>query len=93
MNDKKNKQEKVTDIKGTIIGFVAPDPEEKTQEQEIENFKIKKETEKSLTCMDDLFNGFKIMLFRCLGNREKPWSFFRGNLKVGSAGGQKREAT
>lgn len=43
--------------------------------------------------MDDLFNGFKIMLFRCLGNREKPWSFFRGNLEVGSAGGQKREAT
>ena len=53
MNDKKNKQEKVTDVKGTIIGFVAPDPEEKTQEQEIEEFKIKKETEKELAKLSE----------------------------------------
>lgn len=41
--------------------------------------------------MDDLFNGFQIMLFIYLGNREKPCSYFRGILKAESIGGQKKE--
>lgn len=43
-----NEQEQITDVKGTIVGFVAPDPVEQTQEQEIQDFKLKKQTEKQL---------------------------------------------
>ena len=38
---KTNSEEKVTDVKGTIVGFIAPEPEEKTQEQEIQDLTIK----------------------------------------------------
>ena len=55
MKDKKNNKEKenVTDIKGTIVGFIAPDPEEKNQEQEIQDFKLKRETEKELAQLSE----------------------------------------
>lgn len=49
------------------------------------------EIEEYLTCMDDLFNGFQIMLFQYLGNREEPRSYFRDSLKAG-IGNQKRKA-
>lgn len=50
MNDKKSnkEQEQVTDVKGTIVGFIAVDPEEKTQEQEIQDFRLKKQSEREL---------------------------------------------
>jgi len=55
MSDKKDNkiEEQVTDVKGTIVGFIAPDPEEKTQEQEIIDFKLKKETEKQLAKLSE----------------------------------------
>ena len=46
-------EEKVTDIKGTIVGFVAPDPKEKTQEQEIQDFRLKKESERELAYLSE----------------------------------------
>ena len=46
-------EEKVTDIKGTIVGFVAPDPKEKTQEQEIQDFGLKKESERELAYLSE----------------------------------------
>ena len=51
--DKKNSEEKVTDVKGTIIGFVAPDPKEKTQEQEIQDFELKKQSERELARLSE----------------------------------------
>ena len=55
MKNKKgnDNQEQVTDVKGTIVGFVAPDPVEKTQEQEIQDFKLKKQTEKQLAQLSE----------------------------------------
>ena len=56
MKDSKKKiseQEQVTDVKGTIVGFVAPDPEEKSQEQEIQDFKLKKQSEKELAKLSE----------------------------------------
>ncbi len=55
MNDKKSnkEQEQVTDVKGTIVGFIAPDPEEKTQEQEIQDFKLKKQNERELAALSE----------------------------------------
>lgn len=50
---KTSNEEKVTDIKGTIVGFVAPDPKEKTQEQEIQDFKLKKQNEKELGVLSE----------------------------------------
>ena len=51
-NNKKNNnsesQEQVTDIKGTIVGFVAPEQVEQTQEEEIQNFKLRKKKEKEI---------------------------------------------
>ena len=51
-NDKKNNniesEEKVTDIKGTLVGFIAPEQEEQTQEEEIQNFQLKKKQENLL---------------------------------------------
>ena len=47
------KQEQTTDVKGTIIGFITPDPTEKTQEQEIQDFEIKKETDKELATLSE----------------------------------------
>lgn len=52
---------------------------------------IKKETEKSLTCMDDLLKWFSNWALQILGNRGKPWSYFRGSFEAGTTGGQKRE--
>lgn len=49
----KNEQEQVTDVKGTIVGFVAPDPEEKTQEQEIQDFRLKKQNERELATLSE----------------------------------------
>ena len=51
--DKRNSEEKVTDVKGTIIGFVAPDATEKTQEQEIQDFELKKQTERELARLSE----------------------------------------
>lgn len=48
-----NSEEKVTDIKGTIVGFVAPDPKEKTQEQEIQDFELKKQSERELARLSE----------------------------------------
>lgn len=55
MDNKKNsnEQEQLTDVKGTIVGFVAPDPEEKTQEQEIQDFQLKKQNEKELAKLSE----------------------------------------
>lgn len=55
MKNKKtnNEQEQVTDVKGTIVGFVAPDPVEQTQEQEIQNFKLKKQNERQLAKLSE----------------------------------------
>ena len=55
-NNKKNnneEQEQVADVKGTIVGFVAPDPVEQTQEQEIQNFRLKKQKEKELAKLSE----------------------------------------
>lgn len=54
-NDNKNNenQEQVTDIKGTIVGFVAPEQEEQTQEEEIQNFKFRKEKEKEIAKLSE----------------------------------------
>lgn len=48
-----NNEEKVTDVKGTIIGFVTPDEEEKTQEQEIQDFQLRKQKRKELEKLED----------------------------------------
>lgn len=55
MKNKKgnNEQEQVTDVKGTIVGFVAPDPEEKNQEQEIQDFQLKKQNERELAALSE----------------------------------------
>lgn len=55
MKNKKsnNEQEQVTDVKGTIVGFVAPDPEVKTQEQEIQDFQLKKQNERELARLSE----------------------------------------
>ena len=53
MKKKKVNNEQVTDVKGTIVGFVAPDAVEQTQEEEIQNFKLKKETEKQLAQLSE----------------------------------------
>lgn len=45
--------EPVTDIKGTIVGFVAPDKAEKTQEEEIQDFKLKKQSERELSKLSE----------------------------------------
>lgn len=47
-----DKKEKVTDVKGTIVGFTSPDPVEKTQEEEIQEFKLKKD-ERELAKLSD----------------------------------------
>ena len=47
------KQKQTTDVKGTIIGFITPDQTEKTQEQEIQDFEIKKETDKELATLSE----------------------------------------
>lgn len=53
-NKKSNsEQEQVTDIKGTIVGFVKPEPKEKTQEQEIQEFQLKKQNEKELALLSE----------------------------------------
>ena len=54
-NNKKNngKEEQVADVKGTIVGFVAPDPVEQTQEQEIQEFRLKKQNEKELAKLSE----------------------------------------
>ena len=49
----KNEQEQVADVKGTIVGFVAPDPVEQTQEQEIQEFRLKKQSEKELAKLSE----------------------------------------
>ena len=46
-------EEKVTDIKGTIVGFVAPDPKEKTQEQEIQEFRLQKQNEREMALLSE----------------------------------------
>ena len=48
-----NEQEQVTDVKDTIVGFIAPDPIEQTQEQEIQDFKLKKQSEKELAKLSE----------------------------------------
>lgn len=48
-----NNEEKVTDIKGTIVGFVAPDPKEKTQEQEIQDFTLQKQNEREMALLSE----------------------------------------
>ena len=48
-----NEEEQVTDVKGTIVGFVAPDPVEQTQEQEIQDFRLKKQSEKELAKLSE----------------------------------------
>lgn len=55
MKNKKgnNEQEQVTDVKDTIVGFVAPDPVEQTQEEEIQNFKLKKQSERELAKLSE----------------------------------------
>ena len=55
MSDKKSNkvEEQVTDVKGTIVGFIAPDLEEKTQEQEIMEFKLKKQNEKQMAKLSE----------------------------------------
>lgn len=55
MKNKKgnNEQEQVTDVKDTIVGFIAPDPAEQTQEEEIQNFKLKKKTERELAKLSE----------------------------------------
>ena len=50
---KNNKKEQVTDVKGTLIGFIAPDQAEQTQEEEIQSFKVKKEKEKELAKLSE----------------------------------------
>lgn len=56
-NNKKNNNEsqegQVTDIKGTIVGFIAPEQEEQTQEEEIQNFKLKKQKEKEIAMLSE----------------------------------------
>ena len=52
-NNRKNNEEQVSDVKGTIVDFVAPDPIEKTQEEEIQKFKLKKETERELAKLSE----------------------------------------
>lgn len=52
-NNIKNNDEQVTDLKGTIVGFVEQDPIEKTQEEEIQNFKLKKENERELAKLSE----------------------------------------
>ena len=56
-NNKKNNnnesQEQVTDIKGTIVGFVAPEQVEQTQEEEIQNFKLRKQKEKEIAKLSE----------------------------------------
>lgn len=55
MKNKKsnNEEEKITDVKGTIVGFVAPDPTEQTQEQEIQDFRLKKQSERELAKLSE----------------------------------------
>lgn len=48
-----NKEEKITDVKGTIIGFVEPDPIEQSQEEEIQKFKLKKQNERELAKLSE----------------------------------------
>ena len=50
---KNNNKEQVTDVKDTIVGFIAPDTEEKTQEQEIQEFKLKKQNERELAKLSE----------------------------------------
>ena len=52
-NNIKNNDEQVTDLKGTIVGFVEQDPIEKTQEEEIQNFKLKQESERELAKLSE----------------------------------------
>lgn len=52
-NNRNNNEEQVTDVKGTIVGFTAPDPVEQTQEEEIQNFKLKKESERELAKLSE----------------------------------------
>lgn len=53
MKEKKEIEEKVADVKGTIIGFIEEDPAEKTQEQEIQDFKLKKQNERELSKLSE----------------------------------------
>lgn len=48
-----NNEEQVTDVKGTIVGFVAPDPVDKSQEQEIQEFRLKKQNERELAQLSE----------------------------------------
>ena len=56
-NNKKNNNEsqerQVTDIKGTIVGFIAPEKEEQTQEEEIQNFKLRNQKEKEIANLSE----------------------------------------
>jgi len=55
MENKKgiNEQEQATDVKDTIVGFIAPDPVEQTQEQEIQEFRLKKQSERELAKLSE----------------------------------------
>ncbi len=53
MKDRKNPEEQITDVKDTISGFVAPDPVEQTQEQEIQEFRLKKQSERELAKLSE----------------------------------------
>jgi len=52
-NNRNNNEEQLTDLKGTIVGFVATEPVEQTQEQEIQDFKLKKQNEKELAKLSE----------------------------------------
>ena len=52
MNNKRSNEQE-TDVKGTIVGFIATDPVEQTQEEEIQNFRLKKESEKVLAKLSE----------------------------------------
>lgn len=48
-----NGEEQIADVKGTIVGFVAPDTVEQTQEEEIQNFRLQKQKEKELAKLSE----------------------------------------
>lgn len=52
-NNNESQEGQVTDIKGTIVGFIAPEQEEQTQEEEIQNFKLKKQKEKEIAMLSE----------------------------------------
>jgi len=52
-NNRNNNEEQLTDLKGTIVGFVATEPVEQTQEQEIQEFRLKKQSERELAKLSE----------------------------------------